>query len=307
MKKRKKENKLGVWILIGIIVLAAILILGIPLALLFDGERIIKNDVAVIPIKGMITVEGGGQWGEDSASAKQIVSFIEDANSRDEIKVIILDINSPGGGAVASDQIGMAIKKTEKPVIAVISEVGASGGYWIASTADLIIANRMSITGSIGVISSYLEFSGLMEEYGVSYERLVAGELKDMGTPLKKLSEKEKRLLQDKLDKIHTFFIKEISENRKMSFEEVKKLATGEFFLGDEAHELGLVDVLGDMNVAIDYIEKELGVENPGLVEYAPERGLLDLLQGIVSDYFFNVGQGIGTTLTKQKSGLLLI
>ena len=86
-----------------------------------------------------------------------------------DIKAIVLEINSPGGSAVASDEIASAVKKSNKPTVAVIREAGASGGYWIASSTDHIIANRMSITGSIGVISSYLEFSGLIEKYWVGW------------------------------------------------------------------------------------------------------------------------------------------
>ena len=107
-----------------------------------------------------------------------------------------MEINSPGGSAVASDEIATAVKNAKKPVISLIREVGASGGYWVASASDYIIANRMSITGSIGVISSYLEFSGLMEKYGVGYERLVAGENKDLLTPYKKLEADQKALVQ---------------------------------------------------------------------------------------------------------------
>ena len=132
-----------------------------------------SGNVALIPIEGVITTDGGSYFNEQTISSKNIVEFIEDADKNSQVEAIVLEINSPGGSAVASDEISIAVKKVKKPVVAMIREVGASGGYWVASSADYIVAHRMAITGSIGVISSYLEFSGLMENHGVGYERLV--------------------------------------------------------------------------------------------------------------------------------------
>jgi protease-4 len=103
----------------------------------------------------------------------------------------------------------------------------------------------MSITGSIGVIASYLQFSDLLDEHGVTYERMVAGRYKDMGTPFKDLSDTERLIFQQTLDQIHTEFIEGVAENRNMSVSEVRKLATGQVYLGIKAIELGLVDAIG--------------------------------------------------------------
>jgi len=179
------------WVLIPLSVfLFVFVVLPLTFSLIFfDGEQLTGN-VALIPISGVImTEESGSYFSSEIASSSEIVKSLHEAEESSQIKAIVLEINSPGGSAVASDEIGSAVKKAKlkKPVVAVIRDAGASGGYWVASAADYIVANRMSITGSIGVLSSYLEFSGLMEQYGVTYEKLTAGKYKDMGNPFEKL------------------------------------------------------------------------------------------------------------------------
>jgi len=266
----------------------------------FDGSKI--GNIARIPIEGAITGSVGSSLGSATVSSKNIVEFVKKADENSRVKVILLEINSPGGSAVASDEIASAVKKANKPVVALIREAGASGGYWIASAADHIIANRMSITGSIGVISSYLEFSGLMKEYGVGYERLVAGENKDIGVPLRKLENNERKILQSKLDKIHDFFIQGVAENRKMEFSEVQKVATGEFYLGVEALELGLVDQLGDADTAEEYMKHNYGLEKIDYVVYRKETGLFDIFGGVMSRMFFSMGEGIASVFVRNNN-----
>ena len=192
-----------------------------------------SSNVALIPVEGAIMgTSSGGYFDSGVASSESLVAQIESANEDEDIEAIVLYINSPGGSAVASDEIASAVLLSEKPTVAVIREVGASGAYWIATASDHVIANRMSITGSIGVISSYLEFSELMEEYGVNYQRLVAGENKDIGTPFRTLAVSEEELLQGKLDLIHGYFIDAVAKNRGLSRMAVASVATGEFYLG---------------------------------------------------------------------------
>ncbi|MBI4980202.1 signal peptide peptidase SppA [Candidatus Woesearchaeota archaeon] len=278
--------------------LFVLMLLSLSLSL-FDGSK--YGNVALIKIRGVITGDGASSWGEDTISSTKIVEFIESAEESSQIEAIVLEINSPGGSPVASDEIGTAIKKAKKPVVTVIREVGASGGYWIASASEHIIANKMSITGSIGVYSSFLEFSGLMEKYGVGYERVVGGENKDMGSPYLKLSEEKKKILQAKIDKVHTYFIQEIATNRNLSESKVREMATGEFFLGSEALELGLVDELGDKETAEKYLKDKYDIEDVDYVVYEQKKGLLEMLSGVISQGFFNVGEGIGTMFLKES------
>lgn len=304
MKKRVDRGRLRVVLLtIGAVLFILFVFFPILFSLL-DGSKI--GNVALIPIEGAITGNGAQSFGSASISSKDIVTFIEDADDNPQVKVLLLEINSPGGSAVASDEIAAAVKRAQKPVVAYIREAGASGAYWIASAADHIIANRMSITGSIGVLSSYLEFSGLMEKYGVGYEQLIAGERKELGTPFKKLTEQERTILQQKLDKIHDFFIEEVAANRDLEVSQVQKIATGEFFLGVEALELDLVDQLGGKEEAELFIQENFGLLEIDYVRYEHEAGFFELLGEVLSTFFFKVGEGIGSMLTAQQFKVLM-
>jgi len=304
MKKSVGRSKLKL-VLVTIGIMLFTLFVFLPLLVsIFVGSH--PGNVALIPLQGAITSDGDQSLGVTTISSKAIVNFIEDANANDQVKVLLLEINSPGGSAVASDEIAAAVKKSKKPVVALIREAGASGAYWIASASDHIIANRMSITGSIGVVSSYLEFSGLMEEYGVGYERLVAGEKKDLGTPYKKLSDSERLILEKKLQKIHQFFVKEVAANRNLELSYLQNVATGEFYLGEEALEMGLVDQLGGKDQAEAFIQEQYGLKEINYHAYEYKVGFFDLLGRVSSTFFFNIGEGIGSVFVKQPLGVLV-
>ncbi len=267
----------------------------------FTGAEFKEGNVALIPIKGVITSESVGVFGQEVASSLDIVKFIEDADKNPKIKAIIFEINSPGGSPVATEEIANAVERTNKTKVAWIREIGTSGAYWIASGSDKIVASRMSFIGSIGVIASYLEFSGLLRDYNVTYERLVAGQYKDIGSPFKELNSGERKLLQKQLDKLHDYFISTVAENRNLPEEKVRELATGMFYLGEDAKEMGLVDVLGGKEEAKEIIEKELNI-TAEIVEYKEERSLVDLLSDIFSQQSFFVGKGIGSSILDAKN-----
>lgn len=301
-KIKKKKNFLKFILLASLVIFFLILWLN---SLLKNST---SGNVALIPLQGLITVDGKNYLGKETVSSEMIIQFLKKADKEEKIKAILLEINSPGGSAVASDEIATQIKKIKKPVIALIKEQGTSGGYWIASASDYLIANRMSLTGSIGVLGSYLEFSGLLEKYGVTYQRLVSGEKKDLGSFFRKLTPEEKEIIQQKLNKIHQFFIEEVAQNRNLSKEKVKKIATGEFFLGIEALKLGLIDELGDRSVAEDYLKKKLNLRKITYARYEPQKTFLASLIGVVSDFFFKIGEGLGSVLVERKStGIWLV
>ena len=159
---------------------------------LFSGVDVdyLEGNVAMIPIEGVIVgTDSSGLFFDDSVSSLDTIELIEKADRNPNIKAIILQINSPGGSAVASEEIANAVKKTNKTTVAWIREAGASGAYWIASSADYIVSSRVSITGSIGVIASYLEFGNFLEDHNVTYRRLVAGKYKDMGSPMREMTD----------------------------------------------------------------------------------------------------------------------
>lgn len=292
-------------ILTTIITLLVVFVVFPLMVLIFSDEK--TGNVALIPITGVITTDGSNYLGSQTTSSADIVSFLEEANSQENIKAIVLEINSPGGTPVATEEITGAIKRIDKPVIALIREMGASSAYWIASSTDYIIAGRMSITGSIGVISSYLEFSGLMEKYGIGYERLVAGDSKDVGTPFRKLTIKETEKIQERLDRLHNIFINEVATNRGLSIDKVKKLANGDVLLGEEALEAGLVDELGDKKVVEEYLKTEHNIEEITYSTYQKEASLFELLSGMTSQWSFKMGEGIGAIfLEKSKEPFLI-
>lgn len=169
---------------------------------------------------------------------------------------LIFEINSPGGAVVPSKEVAESIKKTKLRTVAWVRDLAASGGYWIASACDRIVADSMSGVGSIGVISAYLEFSELLKKYGVGYEGFKSGEFKDMGIPFRKPTSKERSAVQDHIDKIHESFVAAVAENRGLDKKKISKLATGKIYLGDEALKLGLVDRLGGRAEAIATCEK---------------------------------------------------
>jgi protease-4 len=237
-------------------------------------------NVAVIPVEGVLVANDDGSFGSGVAASDTLLEDIRKAEGESSIKAVIFRINSPGGSAVASDEVATAIRRMQKPSVAVIREVGASGAYWVASATDHVVANPMSVTGSIGVLGSYLSFGRFLEHWNVTYNQLISGEMKDVGTPFRELTPQERLFLQQKLDAIHEYFLQSVAENRNMSAEQVRPLADGRFFLGSEAKENGLVDQLGGEEEALDWINATIKAE-PVTVVYEHRRSLLDVLTSL--------------------------
>ncbi len=288
-------------IVVGILTVFSILVVGF-VTLVFAGEDIQVGNVAVIPVKGVIMIDDTTDlfYATSIASSTKIVKQIEKAEKDPAIQAIVVDINSPGGAPVASAEIARAIKECNKTTIAVIREYGTSGAYWIASAADHSIANDVSITGSIGVLGSYLQYGGLMERYNVSYERFVAGEYKDIGTPYREMNREERQLYQSEIDAMHDIFVKAVAENRGMSYEEVNAMATGQIYLGIDAVEKGLIDELGGKKEAYAYIQNNIGIiVKP--VEYE-EKSFLQMLTSTMDNTGFNIGLGIGSAIVQNDN-----
>ena len=268
----------------------------------FFNTSLSIGNVALIPIKGTIVSEQTGSLiGQKETIASETIEAIKKANENPKIKAILFEINSPGGSAIASSSIASAIKELNKTSISLITEIGTSGAYWIASATNKIFANKMSITGSIGVIGSYLEFAKLLERYNITYQRLVSGRYKDIGSPFKEMDFDERIIMQSALQKIHTYFVEEVASNRNLSIEFVNNISNGLFYLGEESKEFGLIDIIGDKEDAIEYLEKELNI-TVKLAKYEKKKTLTDILSQTISEKFFYVGKGIASSiLTKEK------
>jgi protease IV len=261
------------------------------------------NKVAFIPIEGAIVgASSDFPFASGIVSSQTIVEFLESAKKNKAVKAIILEINSPGGTVVASKEVMTAVKEMDKPVVAWIREIGTSGAYWVASASDYIIADEMSLTGSIGVNAAYLEFSGLMNEYGVGYEDLKAGEYKDIGNPYEKLKGREKEILQEKIEIIHAAFIESVAENREMDVENVKEFSEGLYYLGVEGMELGLIDEFGGKKEAKLKAEELADVGNLTEARYAVKKpGLLGVFDKLSIDGAYGVGRGVGDSLVESS------
>lgn len=299
----KKESHKKIWIMF--VILGALFIFSIFIAAIFGSSEntVIGYNTAIIPITGEITTDSSsGLFSSTTTGSTDIIALIEKAKDDPNVKAVIFEINSPGGSPVATDEISQEIKSLhEKNITSVawIREEGASGAYWIASSTDHIVANRMSIVGSIGVIGSYIEWYGLMKDYNVTYKRLVSGEYKDTGTPYRPMSSAEEAKLQEKLDRMHDYFIGAVAENRNMTKDSVKRLATGEIFLGVEGKDNGLIDELGGKQEAIGYIEKKLNT-TVTTKEFVKEKSFFESLANAMNKNSFFIGQGISSGLVKD-------
>ncbi|MDP3917497.1 MAG: signal peptide peptidase SppA [Nanoarchaeota archaeon] len=266
---------------------------------LFSAE--VGEKVAVIPIEGVITGSSSGlPFGGDTVDSKDITELIKNAGESKNVKAVILEINSPGGTVLASKQIADAVKNIDKPVIALIEEIGTSGAYWVASASDHIIADEMSLTGSIGVNGGYLEFSGLMDEYGVGYEALKGGKYKDIGNPYEELNAEKRKILQSKIDIIYEVFVNEVANNREMDVNEVKKFSDGLYYLGVEAMDFGLIDEFGGMKEAKKKAEELSGFDSLEEMKYETKSSLFDIIS-VLSNGAYYVGRGVGDSLTDVK------
>ena len=208
--------------------------------------------IALISVEGPISASGasGGMLGGAAmASSVALCEQLYEAQGDDAVKGVLLRINSPGGSAAASDEIYravMALRKAGKPVVVSMGDVAASGGYYIASAANYIYANGATLTGSIGVIFELMNWDKAAEKLGIESETLHAGEFKDIGSPWRDMTGKEREMLSTLLAQVHGQFIKAVDEGRDTLDEAgVRKLATGMIYTGEDAAKVGLVDAVG--------------------------------------------------------------
>ncbi len=252
-------------------------------ASIFGGGR-----VGVIEVRGPII------------SAEETVKDIEELKKEDKIKSVILRIESPGGSVGASQEILEAVKllAKEKPLVASMGSVAASGGYYIACGATKILANPGTITGSIGVRMEHVAIGDLLRWAKVNLETLKSGRYKDIGTVERPLTDEERGILQELLDELRGQFKKEVMDSRGLSAEKVEALADGRVFTGIRAKDLGLVDEIGGFAEAIKLAAQLGGVSGEPELAYPKKRGgfikrmvegaaeSVDFLAGSAMDYW---------------------
>ncbi|MCD4699388.1 MAG: signal peptide peptidase SppA [Phycisphaerae bacterium] len=244
-------------------------------------ESVVQSDpgwvfskVALIDVSGLIVNDRTGPMFGDSENPVSLFSEKLDAAARDSnVKAVVLRINSPGGTVQATEtmynRLGRFRKQSGKPVIACITDVGASGGYYLACGSQRIICQSSSITGSIGVMIQTVNFAGTMKMLGIKADAVTSGELKAMGSPLKKLTEQERQIFQDMVNEFYEQFVQVVVEGRSgLDVEKVRKLSDGRVFTGRHAVRAGLVDQLGDLQDAVADAKKAAGIRKAKVVMY---------------------------------------
>ena len=230
------------------------------------------NKVAVITLSGTIQSEQSASILSGSAiTPDDVREYLCRADDDPMVKAIVIRIDSPGGDPAACQEIVYQMERTHKPIVISMRSMVTSGGYYISAGADRIVALPSTLTGSIGVITLIPDVEGLFDKVGVRMEVLKAGKYKDMYAGVRELTAEEKALIQKTTDQIYEQFIDVIVKGRNMERQNVLELADGQLFTGVDAKELGLVDELGDLQVAVDAAAKLAGVQSPELDFYEPE------------------------------------
>ena len=256
-------------ILIGLGVIAALLIFFFGV-LFFIGRysggkssRFAFGDkIAIVEIKGVIS--------QSSGIIEELQQYLEDEG----VKAIILRIDSPGGGVGPAQEIYREVIKIKgkKKVVTSMGSVAASGGYYIASASDRIVANPGTITGSIGVIMQFSNLEELLKKIGIKGVVIKSGEHKDIGSPFREMTPDEKKIMQEVLDNVHQQFIQAVAEGRKLDRSKVVQIADGRIMTGEQAKNFGLVDQMGNLQDTIDITAKMVGIVGKPIVLYPKKR-----------------------------------
>lgn len=260
-----------------LILLGFAILLGVTMGMLFPTPY---GNIMIIKIDSKIQSGSGGLL-DAATSSESIINKLEEASLNPLIEAVILDINSGGGTSVASYEIVKAVKDFNKPIVSLIREVGASGAYWVASASDYIVANDFSFVGSIGVTMEYLEYSGLLERFNVTYVNLSYPEHKSIFSEYRELTPTERARAEAWLKTLYERLVSDIALNRNMTVEELTPYANGSIFTGYEAIEYGLIDELGGFNEALNKTITLANITEPLIIKSKETINLLDLISGI--------------------------
>ncbi|MCC7533769.1 MAG: signal peptide peptidase SppA [Bacteroidia bacterium] len=243
----------------------------------------VKEKIAVLYCVGDIV---SGNSDKNTMGSTTIVESLRKAKEDSTIKAVVLRINSPGGSAMASDVIWREVKLTKKikPVIVSMGDMAASGGYYIASPANTIVAQKNSITGSIGVFALLINAQKLIKEkLGINVETVKFGKYADMGTTNRALTDEEKQIMQRYIDRIYTDFIEKVAEGRNLKKEFVDSIAQGRVWSGTDAKAIGLIDEYGGLDKAIEIAAKQASIDKYRIINYPEQKSALDELMNNLS------------------------
>ena len=239
------------------------------------------NIIAVYYAEGEIVNESLTTFStEPVIDGKQVIADLRDLTEDDDVKAVVLRVNSPGGSAYASEQIWKAVSdlKAKKPVIVSMGDYAASGGYYISCNADTIVAQPATLTGSIGIFGMFPNMSGLIDKVGIDLDVVKTNTYSNFGNGTGRLNEGERAIMQQMVNRGYDLFLTRCSDGRGISKEELDKIAQGRVWTGATALELGLVDVLGGLDTALAIAVEKAGVEGYTLMSYPAPKSFFELL-----------------------------
>ena len=260
-----------------------------------------EYNVGKVTVSGPITRKTGRPSplsGPGGTTADDVVEQIEAADEDEDVEALVVELNTPGGEVLPSDDIRRAAADFDGPTVAYATDTCASGGYWIASGCDELWARDASLVGSIGVVGSRPNAAGLADKLGISYEQFTAGDYKDAGVPLREIEEDEREYLQGIIDGYYDQFVETVSEGRDMDPAAIRE-TEARVYLGTDALEIGLVDELGTEDDVEDRLEALIDAE-PEVREFTPDRGIAERLGIGAERVAFAAGSGVASVFASE-------
>ena len=275
--------------LVGLAFVAVVLILavGAPTAPAAYEEEYVAGDgpdiIAAVPIEGEIASADDTSGGtQPTATPEGLADALRQAGQDTSVIAVVLEVNSPGGGVTASDEMHQSIldfkKNTGKPVVVSMGDTAASGGYYISTAADRIVANETTLTGSLGVIIPLNNFAEAAEKYGIKQVVIKSGKYKDMGSAFREMRPDERKIYQSIVDEGYAEFVDVISEGRGIPVDRVREIADGRVYSGIQAKDLGLVDSFGGLDEAAATAGRLAHAKDTTVVRYVQEPTLSETL-----------------------------
>jgi protease-4 len=267
-----------------------------------------SNAIAIVSAVGPIRsgTSGGSNpfgGGEQEIASGSLVKDLKKASENDNVKAIILRIDSPGGSVIASDEVWTLIQsiKKKKPIYASMSDVAASGGYYIPMACDTIIAHKQTITGSIGVIGMIPVINEAMTKIGITIDTISTGSSSQDLNMMLPMTEERKKKLYDQMYPIYQRFVSKVAQSRNMQFDQARSYAKGRVWLGSDARKHGLIDTLGGLGTAISIAKKRIGIpqsKNPHIIHYPKKKDMIsELLASLSGNTDEESSEGIQKTL----------
>ncbi len=290
---QRKPLLAAILIIVFVIVLFTLILMSFSFVSRKHSTGISWGDkVGVVKIEGIIL------------DSQEAIEDLQRFKKNRSVKAVVLRVDSPGGAVGPAQEIFGEVKKVceDKPVVVSMGSVAASGGYYVAAPASWVVANPGTITGSIGVVMDFTNIEDLFKWMKIKHETIKSGEMKDVGSPYREMTEKERKYLQQVVGDVHLQFKEAVAEGRKMDMKAVQELADGRIFTGRQAMELGLVDQLGNMSDAIDKAAELAGIKGEPQVVWPPKRR-----PRLIEELFDGLYQGALNELSRAGFGLFYL